>query len=88
MFARRALTNVTKRSPYRVMGVRFTSSEGATGSVRQNGSSDNFTEDLYIKKQQAEQIAALKVQLAEQKKQLDRLEKQSQVDPQIETDKN
>jgi len=31
-------------------------------------------EDFYIKKQQQEQIAALKSQLAKQKKQLDKLE--------------
>ncbi|VEU23852.1 DEKNAAE104970 [Brettanomyces naardenensis] len=88
--ARRALTTGSKRSSLRVMAVRFNSNEGATGSVRPNGSSDNFTkreraqEDFYIKKQQAEEIAALKAQLAKQKKQLDRLEKQNSE----ETEKN
>ncbi|EIF48400.1 hypothetical protein HII12_001134 [Brettanomyces bruxellensis] len=81
MFAKKAIVDFSKKATsLRGMTVRFNSNEGATGAVRPNGSSDNFRkreqaqEDFYIKKQQQEQIAALKSQLAKQKKQLDKLE--------------
>lgn len=76
MLARRALTAV----PRRIVSVRAYT-EGATGATRSDGSADSFTkrekaqEDFYIRKHQAEQIAALKEQLAKQKSQLEDLEK-------------
>lgn len=76
MFARRALTAV----PRRIVSVRAYT-DGATGAPRTDGSGDSFTkrekaqEDFFIRKHQAEQIAALKEQLAKQKQQLDDLEK-------------
>ncbi|KAG0691114.1 hypothetical protein C6P40_005033 [Pichia californica] len=67
MFARRALTAVSRR----IISVRAYS-EGATGSTR---SDEKAQEDFYIKKHQAEQLAALKEELAKQKAQLEELEK-------------
>lgn len=73
MYARRALT-IAKPARF----VRMYS-EGATGSTRSDGSSDSFTkrekaqEDFYVKKHQAEQLAALREQLAKQKEQIDEL---------------
>lgn len=78
MLARRALAAV----PRRIVSVRAYT-EGATGAPRSDGSSDSFRkrekaqEDLYIRKHQAEQIAALKEELAKQKKQIEDLENAS-----------
>ncbi|TID15055.1 hypothetical protein CANINC_004726 [Pichia inconspicua] len=78
MLARRALTAV----PRRIISVR-SYTDGATGAPRSDGSTDSFRqrekaqEDLYIRKHQAEQIAALKEELAKQKKKIEDLEKNS-----------